>query len=38
MGKVVPNTVPSYNIASELRSKVSKLNAYPCNFQSLDYN
>ena len=28
----VLNTFPPYNIASEFRSRVSKLNAYPCNF------
>ena len=32
----VPNTFPSCNIASELRSRVNKSNAYPCNFQFLD--
>ena len=34
----VPNTFPPYNIASELRSRVSRSNAYPCNFQFLDCN
>ena len=28
----VPNTFPPCNIASELRSRVSRSNAYPCNF------
>ena len=28
----VPNTFPSCNIASELRLRVSRSNAYPCNF------
>ena len=34
----VPNIFPPYNIASELRSKVSRSNSYPCNFQFLDCN
>ena len=28
----VPNTFPPYNITFELRSRVSRANAYPCNF------
>ena len=31
----MPNTFPPCNIASELRSRVSRSNDYPCNFQFL---
>ena len=34
----VPNTFPSCNVASELRSRVSKSSTYLCNFQSQDCN
>ena len=36
--RCVPNTFPPYNIVSELRSRVSRSNAYPCNFRFLDCN
>ena len=34
----VPNTFPPFNIASELKSKVSRSNVYLCNFLFLDCN
>ena len=34
----VPNAFPPCNIASELKSRVSRSNAYPCNFLFLDCN
>ena len=34
----VPNTFPSCNVASELKSRVSRSNVYPCNFQFLECN